>query len=211
MDFDFKKSVEEYLVHLSEVEGYVKEAERIRNQTVIPAINELRYAGRYMSEIYLALISGVHSDNSDDVKVVIRDKLRDANFSCLKAKHDVMDAVRGQLHADYMVLRKEFTPSVVRKTLPKHDDMLALGKEIDRCQTDSRKDRDNIDEHYGDMFKNYYPKVLEYLSLMSDPLTIESLHSECKSNRRKSLYTAAGIFLAALGLLVGVAQLLKGP
>ncbi|MBL4906633.1 MAG: hypothetical protein JKX94_04205 [Sneathiella sp.] len=192
---EYKEGVELYLGHLREVEKHLKIAERVRNEAIIPAVNELRYSGRYLSEIYLILVSELAEQNTKSPEKLILDKLRDANFACLKAKHDIMDAMNAQLDTELRSIEGEFGRRVTVEAIPNYHDMTAFVRDVDISLVSSREDRDNIDAHYDEMYKVHFPKIISHLESISDERCIRNLIS-CR--RRIARNTFVGILVGTV-------------
>lgn len=198
------KCLDEYLESQSTVEFHLKKAERIRNEAVIPAINEMRYSGRYLAEIctlFHKLSNGTLSDEEiGSVKQKIRDKIRDANFSCLKAKHDIMDAVNGQLDTELRMLTKEFSVTVVSNNIPQYFEFKKLIHSVDLALGDSRKVRDRIDEKYDEMYKDHFPNVLAALNVLRDEDVLTLLVKQRRKTWRNSMFVTLSCFAAGAAI-----------
>jgi hypothetical protein len=66
-------------------ESAVKRSEQVANDAIIPAINELCYAGR-------RIIDALNASQMPDSERKVAAYLEDARFNCHRARHDAMDA-----------------------------------------------------------------------------------------------------------------------
>lgn len=69
----------------NKAESAIKRSEQIAGDVSIPAISELRYAGRRMID---ALDAAHHGGNDDKIRALFED----ARFCCHRAQHDAIDA-----------------------------------------------------------------------------------------------------------------------
>jgi len=123
--------------HWNRVEIRIKRAEKICSYPIIPAINELRYAGRQLADVLELLTAGSDGDQA------IYDKITIARQYLYNADHDVTDALIDFVKREVDEATERYGYDYIRKHYPHLD---ALEDELERVNTlasDSRGDRQN--------------------------------------------------------------------
>ena len=110
------------------LEKRIKRAEHVRAEVVYPAISELRYAGR-------RLIDALHiswKDNPTEEDTQRFDGyIAEIENNCLRAEHDVVDAVVLFIHRRIDQIISEFGLPIVNEYFPQYTAMLSGIKEVD--------------------------------------------------------------------------------
>jgi hypothetical protein len=91
--FPFGDILRDIAKEWNKAESAIKRSEQIAGDVSIPAISELRYAGRRMID---ALDAAHHNGNEDRIKAL----LEDARFCCHRAQHDAIDAAMAKIGID---------------------------------------------------------------------------------------------------------------
>lgn len=73
-------------------EEAIKAAEQVNGKVILPAVKELRYAGRRIVEALHLIGAG---DDDEAAK-----RLQDAEFNCYRARHDAIDAATAKIAID---------------------------------------------------------------------------------------------------------------
>ncbi|GAA0757115.1 hypothetical protein FHS52_000383 [Erythromicrobium ramosum] len=82
---DYEEILTEIASEWGVAEEEIKLAEQIHHKVVLPAIKELRYAGRRLADALGAIARGAPATE-------VKDLIADARFRCHCARHDVIDA-----------------------------------------------------------------------------------------------------------------------
>lgn len=91
--FPFGAILRDIAKEWNKAEAAIKRSEQIAGDVSIPAISELRYAGRRMID---ALDASHHNGNEDRIKALFED----ARFCCHRAQHDAIDAAMAKIGID---------------------------------------------------------------------------------------------------------------
>ena len=121
-------------------EEVIKEAEIVDGEVVIPAIYELRYAGRRIVDAYEAWS---RPDREQSLKY-----LHDAYFNCFRARHDAIDAATAKIAEDIDMLRRDIGPGAVLSYYP---DYAALAMDLYETRSkiaSTRRERNDRDKVY---------------------------------------------------------------
>ncbi len=117
----------------------IKLAENIDGEVVIPAIFELRYAGRRLVEAWTSRSSDI------DTSLAL---LKDAKFDCHRARHDAIDAATSKMVGDMNVAVEFLSAGVIIKLFPSFSEFYGSLLEVRERIAISREDRQNRDKIY---------------------------------------------------------------
>lgn len=102
----------------NKAEAAIKQSEQVALAVSIPAITELRYAGRRLVDAL-----DLAHNNGDDEK--IRALLEDARFCCHRAQHDAIDAAIAKIGIDLDDLTSKLGFEAVIQSYPEFRDLYA--------------------------------------------------------------------------------------
>ncbi len=114
-------------------EEVIKVAEQVTADVVIPAIMELRYAGRRLVD---ALNAHANGCSGDEICALVED----ARFDCHRARHDAIDAALTQMAIDTDNLARQVGYDVVHNSFP---DFVNFVERLDEARTSIVKSRGN--------------------------------------------------------------------
>ncbi|MGV8840148.1 MAG: hypothetical protein ACWA6X_07570 [Bauldia sp.] len=139
----------------NELEARVKEVEQIRQEPLVAAINEMRYAGRRIVDVLhlLAANGGVYDKAVEDELVV-------AHTYLVNADHDATDGVCFYAHKRIRRVIEVHGVAKLQKHVPEFE---SLYPEILKAQETirvSRKDRPSRSEEYDKLAKSYVPRLM---------------------------------------------------
>lgn len=117
----------------NKAEEDVKLAEQVTHKVVFPAINELRYAGRRIIE---ALVMASEHGPEEDVNKLFQD----AEFDCLRARHDAIDAASSKIALDLEIASRKLGFKAILEALP---DFVKLYGSLDKIREEIKKSRGN--------------------------------------------------------------------
>ena len=131
-------------------EKSIKLAEQVDGKIVNPAIYELRYSGRRLTEAILL-------PDTDARKL---DLLKDAHFDCCRARHDAMDAATSKIAADIDLALERLDAQRILTQFPQITALLnKLGSLRDKIAV-SREDRGNRNAIYATIQENSLPEIV---------------------------------------------------
>lgn len=134
-------------------EEVIKLAEQVTADVVIPAIQELRYAGRRLVDGLNAAALG----EPDDRVVAL---LEDARFSCHRARHDAIDAAITLMSIDADILARQMGYNIVHNSFP---DYLNFVERLDEARNhiaESRRNRADRDAIYTAITADDFPGLV---------------------------------------------------
>lgn len=195
----------EAIVHVwDEAEGFIKQAEVITGEAVIPAINELRYAGRRLVDLLqqeVTLENGVEFDTAHHVFAEVEE-------NCIRARHDVVDAVF--FHADeyFRWLEDRFSLPVLCQIYPSYAALRRKMFEVADRIIESRESRSKRAELYKDLHTSHLPEIIDAYRVLSS--SDERLAQDVAAAKRRNAFNvwvpvAIGAALAIVGIYIGVA------
>lgn len=125
----------------NKAEEAIKRSEHVVTDVSIPAITELRYAGRRIVDAMA--FAGKDGDHSDKIKAL----LEDARFCCHRAQHDAIDAAMAKISIDLDNLVNKLGLEPVAKAYPPFQVFyatFALAQERVASSRGNREDRNAI-------------------------------------------------------------------
>jgi hypothetical protein len=182
-------------------ETVIKLAEQVSGKIVFPSINELRYAGRRISEALSCIARG------DDPKK-IEALLRDAQFDCLRARHDAIDASTSKIAADIDVMSQKLRYEAILVAFPRFADLSRNLRDVRKKIVQSRGDRDNRDKIYAVISAADLPKLVDEYNALRDAEPI--MRSMARRQRVERVLTRFALAIALLALAVETWNLVAG-
>jgi len=135
-------------------EKAIKLAEQVCDSVVIPAVAELRYAGRRIVDAINAAKNGCPSEQVEGL-------IADAEFDCHRSIHDAIDAALNEMSIQTDLLAKEMGYDVVNNSYPEFVDfskkLVAARQQI----ASSRGDRDNRQAIYESIIQTDFSNIVE--------------------------------------------------
>lgn len=188
--------IDDLLDRWSGVQGRLKKAEQISQIAVIPAINELRYAGRML----VAAMSNTQPTTKNGLPSV-DDAIVTAGQYITNAEHDIADALVYFYQKKADDLNARFGAQTIRVQFDRYDELLSLLKQSRNLVISSRA-------KFSDRQKNYKELIevteklndLYFLFVDADVLFgLEVAHYQARIKLWKS-----ASFLAAAVIVAGV-------
>lgn len=143
--------------HWNELEARTKEAEQFREEPLVAAINEMRYAGRRIVDV-LAILEkngGRHDDEVEENLIVAKNYL-------INADHDVTDGICFFAHRRLRRVIEWHGVEKIKKFCPEFEEFYP---EIIKAQSiirTSREDRSKRKSEYDRLAKEYIPKLIAF-------------------------------------------------
>lgn len=161
MDKEFRKRANEeiarLLIYWQTIEFWIKRAEQINKEAVIPAINELRYASR---QLFNARRIIDKPELSEGDKSVIQKRLNIAEQYLFNADHDIGDAITGF----YQILIEDLDLDVGVTAITVHFSEYPLLRrrvyESLDLIADARRDYNKRAANYGLLRDEHFPFLL---------------------------------------------------
>lgn len=149
-------------------EEAVKRCEQVALAAVIPAVKELRYAGRRIVDA----LTAAHNGESLDV---VRAYLEDARFDCHRARHDAIDAALDVMAKDFDNLTKKLGVDAVMKAYPNFSELYTDFANAREKIAQSRRDRRNRNVIYESISAIDFPNLSNrYANLKtSQPIALQ--------------------------------------
>ena len=139
---DNRDKLEKNYKRWQSVQAYLKRAEQISQTAVIPAINELRYAGRILVAILAEELHDLDLDKSpQDTELFeksLSDKLAIADQYLINADHDISDAIIYFIQSRVDQINSKFGAASVIAKHPKYSEILDNLQEARHLVIESR-------------------------------------------------------------------------
>lgn len=133
--------IAEICEHWDIAEEDIKLAEQVSHKVVFPAVKELRYAGR-------RIIEALNKARTGKPKDEINSLLQDAQFNCLRARHDAIDAATAKIAIDLEIATDKIGYDAILSAMPSFAELHGLLNKIREKVRESRKDRENRERIY---------------------------------------------------------------
>lgn len=180
-----------------EAEENVKLAEQVSERVALPAIKELRYGGRRVIEI----INNIATEADDND---IQNLFADAEFDCIRSRHDAIDAIVSKISLDLNAARRTVGYSVILKTFPELPKTINALSKAKQKIAESRKDRDNRPAIYRVVETVDVPMIVDFYGQFqaSEKMMIQLAKQERRTKFWSLVFGACGI-IALIFTVVG--------
>jgi hypothetical protein len=138
------------------IERRLKEVENLRGETFIPALNEMRYAGRHFIEAWSVYAKTDHSNFS---KHEIEKLLIIAEDHLLRARYDITDGSCSFMHDKLAAMRDAYGPLRLARYYPHFVSFSRKLEEANQIIAQSRETRDQRGEQYQLIETEYLPEL----------------------------------------------------
>ena len=155
----------------------IKLAEQIENKVVLPAIQELRYAGRRLIEALDKIERDAPQDEIDGL-------LQDAEFDCLRARHDSIDAATSTISLYYDIVVEKIGFRTILTVIPNFTDLLQSLTTINQKIAEARKDRLNREIIYAAVEEIDFVSLIEQFNIFKQS---EQIMIKIASREREKL------------------------
>ena len=185
------------------IEKRLKITEKYRLEVDIPAINELRYAGRKIVDVLVLLHS---KDYNNDTEKVISDNISHIEQYCMNAEHDLTDGVCTFFDTKMRQVINDYGYDSVCNYFPKTSEIMAMLEEVKELMSVSREDRVSRAKDYKKLEKEYVPKFIDFHNqlIASEEIMLLSKIIREKKERMFKIVTAISIVIGLLGLFFGL-------
>lgn len=195
---ELSKQLAEIAAFWNEVEGRIKATEQLRSETVIPAINELRYAGRMFVDAWS--IQQKANPTAEDKKT-LSERIIVANQYLINADHDAIDGALVFIYRNVKYAVKRYRKGQISAHIP---DFLAKLDKIDQFEAKIRTSRKNR-EARNQIYQEIIPHYEEMMALHTDLDRAERhvLRGEKLSTYIKNILAWIGLF-GSIASIVGI-------
>jgi hypothetical protein len=173
----------------NKAESAIKRSEQIAKSVSIPAITELRYAGRRLVD---ALDAAHHGGNETKILAL----LEDARFCCHRAQHDAIDAAMAKIGIDLDDLTSRLGFEAVIHAYPEFREFYA---DFTTSRTKIVSSRENRDDRNG---------IYEAITAVDLP-NLVTRYEKVLAVRPIAKHTAFRLKISGIwGVLIGLAAIL---
>ncbi|MDT0506659.1 hypothetical protein [Novosphingobium sp. MMS21-SN21R] len=173
----------------NKAESAIKRSEQVVGDLSIPAISELRYAGRRLID---ALDAAHHDGNSARIQGL----LEDARFCCHRAQHDAIDAALAKIGIDLDSMTSKLGFDAILHAYP---DFRTLYTDFVQARQKVAESRENREDRNG---------IYDALTAIDMPRIIDSysnLKAVLPMAKRAAVQRKLGGVVGAISLLVTIA------
>ncbi len=179
--FRFEKRLEKLLARWEDIEHSIKRAELLQGQITLPAINELRYAGRH-------IIRAISQHRKTDNTNTYEDALVCAEQYLNNADNDIIDSVVMYIGSRVNELNLRFGRQTIISLYSPYADLLQTLKRCEENILMSRRDATNREFLYNEMKNHDMPRLLKGFDDLFDAdfmMTIQIQEEKNKTLRFK--------------------------
>lgn len=174
----------------------VKLGEQVNKKIVVPAIKELRYAGRRLADALVAISQGKAKKDIDAFLI-------HARFNCHCARHDAIDAATLKMAIDLDLMTERLGHEAVLFAFPKFGELFGRIQAAQSLIASARAKRENRGDIYAEIAATDFQGLVE---LYKSAKASEPLMKKIAARTRAQRWIAYG--LGAGGLLVGILGLI---
>jgi hypothetical protein len=139
----------------ADAEEALKISEQQVGDVVIPAIKELRYAGRKLTKGLENYRQGVRVPETDR-------EIEDAIFDCYRARHDATDAATSAITLRLDLAMRRLGAKTVRAEFPEYADLMSHLVVVRRKVAGARKDGNGRHDLYEELETGELPKIVAF-------------------------------------------------
>ena len=214
---DFDKLWVEILDEWDKAEEALKQTEMVSGEVCIPAINELRYAGR-------RLVDALRHRDENPGKA--HDLLRNARFDCHRARHDAVDAATAFMQEMVNIAARHFSARNFRESFADITTLRTRLNEVRNKISQSRRYRGERDAIYDTIQKTDLDELISlYQRFEASEILLaktaeeenriaeaekRAAEEEKKEKRRAVIGMYVSLAVGIAGVLVGLLATLIG-
>ena len=181
-----------------QTEGLVKRSEILSEAMAVPAISELRYAGRKLIDYLRALVTGASQES-------LEMHLAEFEQNVFRARHDALDGIIITIREVITLQELRSGIKVITKILPWYPEFRETITEIEGKIIYSRSHRLERADTYGDIIKAYNIDdiLTKFAELRSSEALLSIERDSYSRNLRITRYSVLfGILMAVITLSV---------
>ena len=178
----------------------IKLAEQVCQDVILPAVNELRYAGRRLCD---ALVAAAQGKSEAEISVF----LEEARLDCHRARHDAIDGAISYIGEHLALMEQHLGFDAILKAYPNFPAFIRKYLDAQSLIASSREARDKRGEIYAALEGTNFPAIVSEYTLV---LASEDLMTARAARGRLSVLIArlvigCGILAALIIILVFIA------
>lgn len=171
-------------------ERFIKIVEAIDDEVIIPAINELRYAGFHLTRFLTAPCDEKRSQEYNSVL-----------SHCRRASYEALDAGLIFLLEKVQTFKEDYKRVVISEVVADYPDILVYADEVNDLLVQPRQDGDNRDEDFGAREKAF--NELRCIVNKLDKAR-EELNKKIWKERRNTILALVSVAVTLLGVIVTI-------
>ena len=181
------------------IEGRAKEAEAIRGEAIVAAINEMRYAGRRIVDS----LSPPPNLPEEDIEQYRVDQLKTAKVYLVNADHDITDAIIFVVHTRVNETLQRYGKKKIIKFVPEFDDLFPEIEAAQDIVKGSREDRATRSSEYKRLAEEYIPKIAKLYKRINEceKLKLDNIEFIKKYARTITWIALLGSIASLVGLI----------
>ena len=179
----------------NDTEVLIKKAEIIQRSMVVPAVSELRYAGRKLVDYLISL-----QDTNSEIDA--RNHIEEFKQCCIRARHDAIDAIVAYIDEYFNSVELDVGRNFIIDQFPEYQDCRILLKEIYNKIEETRRDRARRIDIYNDIITHDSQRAIEFYERMrlSEKLIYAGRKSVEALRRTRSLAFALAFITTAIAV-----------
>ena len=191
----FGQLLETIQAEWNRAEEDIKIAELVCNKIVIPAIKELRYAGRRTIDALNCIQRG---GTADEVKTLFEE----ARFDCHRARHDAIDAATAKIASDLDIMVKKLGHHAIITAFPEFAKLWMSLRRVRDQIAKSRGNRTDRETIYSVIETTNFPNLVDlYNDMRAREQIMIDLAAQDKNAASMGLW---GIIIGIAGGALGV-------
>ena len=189
-----------------EAEKTIKLSEKLSGEALIPAINELRYTGRSMTN---AITAYYGTESGSDKDQEIKRHLTEARENCRRADHDAVDGIIFYIEKRLGELESFVGPSIVATFFPEYTETIKKINQVSENMTKARDGKqDSMEKSYEEIKQGLLPDIIDFYSSVSESEE-RIIADHMKKQKREKIHLGlaiGGSIIGVGGFIIGVVQ-----
>lgn len=210
MDNSVKARIAAIAAHWNKVERRAKEVEHYQCEATVPAINELRYAGRRLADAVAIYVK--ETPTAEELKLAEEHLIITQSY-IVNADHDLTDAVVLYTLIRIKRLLDRYGRPKVESTFPEYKDLAPILDSAKKTIQGTREDRASRQADYERLGTEYLPKIMMLHNKITESSKLP-LGDETQLDGKiqlLSIFTFAASLASILGLILTVYIWLATP
>lgn len=175
-----------------ETEELIKKSEHINNAMLVPAITELRYAGR-------KLVDYLHAKMNVPDKKVASGHLDDFSQCCIRARHDAIDGIVTYISEYIEKLEEDVGSDIVDEEFPLRAEFIFAVEQAESRLRLSRRERYKRTELYSEVNEKFVGELIETFNKLR--VSTKIIYEKKRKTDRQHRIAVWGIIFGILGLV----------
>lgn len=185
------------------IEKRLKITEKYRLEVDIPAINELRYAGRKIVDVLVLLHS---EDYNNKTEKIISDNIAHAEQYCMNSEHDLTDGVCTFFNTKMEQVINDYGYDNVCVYFSQTSEIMAMLKEVKEVISVSREDRVKRAEAYKRLEAEFVPKFIDFHNQLvaSEKIMLLSKTTRERKEKISKISVVISITIGISGIFISI-------